>query len=314
MTRDELLSKYKEPIKVGDKGHVLLVDVMGGDQDIVDAARISYGKGTVRVNEDRNLIRYLMRHKHTSPFEMCELKIRIRIPIDAWRQMVRHRTASINEYSTRYSEAIDDRQETDRNAWRLQATDNKQGSSGYLEEWPEGFTFFPFMEACEVPVEEILASPPGRYLSVREKAFHIEARELYEERLALGIAKEQARKDLPLSTYTEAYWKCDLRNLLHFLSLRLDKHAQLEIREFAEAISQIVKDWCPITWEAFEDYVLNAMTLSGQEVMWLQMMFDEGFDQGILPNSLQVNGKHTREAKEFFAKMFTLTNDEVWNR
>ena len=155
--------------------------------------RVSYGAGTRRVHEDRGLIRYLMRHHHTTPFEMCELKLHVRVPMDCWRQWIRHRTANVNEYSTRYSIAIDAAQTTPPTDWRMQSPTNRQGSVGLLH------------------VET------GAKLSQKEATFHRVARELYEERLAFGVAREQARKDLPLSTYTEAYWKIDLHNL--FLSI-----------------------------------------------------------------------------------------------
>src|SRR5262245_31264404 len=198
--------------RVLDGGFVRVVDFMGSDGAVVQAARISYGEGTKQVHEDRGLIRYLMRHRHTTPFEMCEIKLHIRVPMDCWRQWIRHRTANVNEYSTRYSEAIDAAQATAPGDWRLQSATNKQGSGS------------------TAPVEI------GEELSSRELALQRLAREVYQERLAAGVAREQARKDLPLSTYTEAYWKIDLHNLLHFLSLRMDSHAQHEIRSYANII------------------------------------------------------------------------------
>lgn len=230
------------PLPVLDDGFVRAVDYMGTDESIVQAARVSYGAGTRKVHEDRGLIRYLMRHRHTTPFEMCELKLHVRVPMDCWRQWIRHRTANVNEYSTRYSEAIDAAQSTAPNGWREQAATNRQGSGGVLD------------------VET------GNVLSQKEREFQAMAREVYEERLAKGVAREQARKDLPLSTYTEAYWKIDLHNLFHFLALRMDSHAQLEIRNYATVIGeQIVSKWCPLAWEAFTDYRLQAMVLTRLE-------------------------------------------------
>lgn len=223
-------------------GFVRVVDLMGGDMAIVQAARISYGAGTKRLREDRSLIRYLMRNDHTSPFEMCEVKLHIRAPMDVWRQWVRHRTASVNEYSTRYSVAIDSSSVTHPSEWRVQSADRKQGSEGFL------------------PLEK------GRQLSLEEGNFHDAARRVYETRLSAGVAREQARKDLPLSTYTEAYWKIDLHNLLHFLQLRLAPTAQHEIREYARVIATIVEQWCPLTWEAFVDYRMDSLRLSRLEV------------------------------------------------
>jgi thymidylate synthase (FAD) len=232
-----------EPFRVLDDGFVRLIDYMGDDAAIVQAARVSYGKGTKRVHEDRALIRYLMRHSHTTPFEMCEIKLHVRVPMDVWRQWIRHRTANVNEYSTRYSEAIDAAQATAPDAWRLQSAGNRQGSSG------------------------MLAADVGAQLSEEEAALQRRAREVYEGRIAAGVAREQARKDLPLSTYTEAYWKIDLHNLLHFLDLRMDVHAQQEIRAYANVIGeQIVARWVPATWEAFLDYRRHATHLSRFEI------------------------------------------------
>jgi thymidylate synthase (FAD) len=225
-----------------DDGFVCLVDVMGDDQAVVQAARVSYGEGTRKVSDDRGLIRYLLRHRHTTPFEMVELKFLVRVPMDCWRQWIRHRTANVNEYSTRYSLAIDAAQATPADQWRGQAAQNRQGSEGGL------------------PVEV------GERLSAAEAAFLAQARRLYDERIELGVAREQARKDLPLSTYTEAYWKVDLHNLLHFLALRMDHHAQQEIRLYATALGEeIVRPLFPLVWEAFVDYRLEGMFLSRLE-------------------------------------------------
>ena len=222
-----------------DDGFVCLVDIMGDDQSVVQAARVSYGEGTRKVSDDRTLIRYLMRHRHTTPFEMAELKLLVRVPMDCWRQWIRHRTANVNEYSTRYSLAIDATQTTPPEAWRTQAAHNRQGSG------------------------EALDSSLGAELSREEADFQRAARELYEKRIAQGVAREQARKDLPLSTYTEAYWKIDLHNLLHFLALRMDDHAQWEIREYARTIGrEIVQPLFPLVWEAFVDYRLESLFLS----------------------------------------------------
>ena len=225
-----------------DDGFVRVIDYFGADSSIVQAARISYGVGTRAVHEDRSLIRYLLRHRHTTPFEMCEIKLHVRVPMDTWRQWIRHRTANVNEYSTRYSVAIDNTQKTRPNAWRLQSAGNKQGSSGVLE------------------------ASLGENLSRREAEFQGIAREVYKERLDAGVSREQARKDLPLSTYTEAYWKIDLWNLMHFLGLRMDLHAQAEIREYADTIGKkIVARWVPTAWEAFQDYHFQSVRLSRLE-------------------------------------------------
>lgn len=249
---------------------ICLVDHMGDDSSIVQAARVSYGKDDPTFvqeyvdkfpemsreelierktklqkevsTKDRKLLRLLLRHSHTTPFEMVEIKFMVQVPMDCWRQWIRHRTASVNEYSTRYTEALDFSQTTPPQEWRLQATDNKQGSSGFLDE------------------------DMGKTMSEIEVEFQQTARNIYEFRLQKGIAKEQARKDLPLSTYTRAYWKCDLHNIFNFLRLRMDSHAQYEIRSFANSMFYIVKQICPVACEAFEDYVLHAKKFSRMEM------------------------------------------------
>jgi len=223
---------------------------MGDDYSIVEAARVSYGDGTRHTSNDRQLIRYLMRHWHSTPFEMAELKFRVRVPMDTWRQWIRHRTASVNEYSTRYSVAIDECATTLPGEWRVQAESNRQGSDGFFD-----------------------VTDGGSMLSAQEAQFHKAARELYEERLEMGVAREQARKDLPLSNYTEAYWKVNLHNLFHFLRLRMDSHAQQEIRDFAEiAGREIVAELFPLAWEAFVDYRLEAIQLTKLEIGVVQRM------------------------------------------
>ncbi len=247
-----------QPFKVLDDGFVRVVDYMGSDQSIVQAARVSYGAGTKKVSQDRGLIRYLMRHHHSTPFEMCEIKLHVRVPMDAWRQWIRHRTANVNEYSTRYSIAINHAVNTSPDEWRLQSSSNKQGSEGFLN------------------------SEDGILLSNEEKDLHKNIWDIYNSRIEKGVAREQARKDLPLSTYTEAYWKIDLHNLLHFLRLRMDKHAQLEIRKYAEIIgNEIVKRWVPLAWEAYEDYRMNSKSFSGPEFEILGLLANNKNDEAI---------------------------------
>lgn len=236
---DEIERLRWQKLPVLDDGFVCLVDAMGDDASIVEAARVSYGVGTRRISDDRTLIRYLMRHRHTTPFEMCEVKLLVRVPMDCWRQWIRTRTASVNEYSTRYSVAIDAMASTPPDGWRTQSTSNRQGSEGAID--PQR----------------------GAALSAEETDFQQRARQLYQQRLDAGVAREQARKDLPLSTYTEAYWKIDLHNLLHFLELRMDTHAQAEIRQYATAIGRdIVQPLYPLVWEAFSDYRLEGVSLT----------------------------------------------------
>jgi thymidylate synthase (FAD) len=242
-----------EKIPVLNDGFICLVDCMGDDGSVVQAARVSYGAGTKKVSDDRSLIRYLMRHRHSTPFEMAEIKLLVRVPMDCWRQWIRHRTANVNEYSTRYSVAIDSLQTTLPDEWRTQATSNRQGSEGFLS-------------------QEI-----GEKLTASEKEFQDAARNLYQERLEAGVARELARKDLPLCTYTEAYWKVDLHNLLNFLSLRMDSHAQLEIRQYATAIGEnIVKPLFPVVWEAFQDYRMQSMFLTRLDIETIQRLHAYG--------------------------------------
>jgi len=290
---DEVLGKK---FNVLDDGFVRVVDYMGGDESIVQAARVSYGKGTKKVSEDRGLIRYLLRNHHTTPFEMCEIKFHVRVPMDAWRQWIRHRTANVNEYSTRYSIAIDASQKTNPDEWRLQAKDNKQGSAGFFD------------------------AETGSKFSKREEELQNFAREIYRERLESGVAREQARKDLPLSTYTEAYWKIDLHNLLHFLYLRMDAHAQYEIRSYANVIgNEIVNRWCPFAWEAFKDYIINAKSYSALEMEVLMKIINGNAAEAVKTagsfgwlNHTEKGLSKNRERIEFEAKLAQLGLSKPW--
>jgi len=287
-----------ETFPVLDDGFVRVVDYMGNDTSIVQAARVSYGDGTKKVSQDRALIRYLLRNYHTTPFEMCSLKLHIRVPMDTWRQWIRHRTASVNEYSTRYSIAIDGAQMTNTDQWRQQAQDNKQGSAGYFD------------------------PSIGNEFSAAEQNLHRLSKEVYNNRLESGVAREQARKDLPLSTYTEAFWQMDLHNLFHFLALRMDSHAQLEIRRYAETIGEkIVSRWVPLAWEAFKDYRFKRMTLSQQDQELLALLAgqkDQAADDWCKENGWAKvkNGKLvlSREASEFADKVAKLGMVPPWER
>jgi thymidylate synthase (FAD) len=274
-------------LPVLDDGFVRVVDYLGGDESIVQAARVSYGVGTKSFREDRGLIRYLLRHSHTTPFEMCEIKFHVRVPMDTWRQWVRHRTASVNEYSTRYSVAIAGMQQTDPAAWRIQDSGNRQGSKGFLP------------------------TQLGEELSAQERDLQSAIHAAYDHRLEVGVAREQARKDLPLSTYTEAYWKLNLHNLLHFLKLRMDSHAQLEIREYARTIGeQIVSKWCPAAWEAFVDYEQDGLSLTKTETAMVALLASNQIEaaraKAIELNWIAITPEKTtvrREGKEFAEKL-----------
>ncbi|SDZ97532.1 thymidylate synthase (FAD) [Desulfuromusa kysingii] len=292
----ELDAILGQTFPVLDDGFVRVVDYMGNDSSIVQAARVSYGDGTKKVSQDRALIRYLLRNYHTTPFEMCSLKLHVRVPMDTWRQWIRHRTASVNEYSTRYSIAIDGAQMTAADQWRQQAQDNKQGSSGYFDQ------------------------SIGQELTHAEQELHRLSKEVYHHRLDGGVAREQARKDLPLSTYTEAFWQIDLHNLFHFLALRMDSHAQLEIRNYAETIGeQIVSRWVPQAWEAFKDYRFKRMTLSQQDQELLALLAGQKKQAALdwCKNSGWLKDKDgqlvlSREALEFADKLTTLGMLPPW--
>jgi thymidylate synthase (FAD) len=275
-SRGELIEELRwKKFPVLDDGFVCLVDVMGDDGSVVQAARVSYGAGTKRVSDDRTLIRYLLRHRHTTPFEMAEIKLLVRVPMDCWRQWIRHRMASVNEYSTRYSIAIDSTQTTPPDQWRSQAQENRQGSGG------------------QIPTET------GAELTASERKLQEESRRVYQERLEQGVAREQARKDLLLSTYTEAYWKIDLHNLLHFLALRMDAHAQQEIRDYACTIGQqIVAPLFPIVWEAFQDYRQGAMELTR-------------LDAGVISRLMETGAK-VHKSPPFEEADFLAAQDESW--
>jgi thymidylate synthase (FAD) len=275
-SRDDLLTELRwKKFPVLNDGFVCLVDVMGDDGSVVQAARVSYGDGTKRVSDDRTLIRYLLRHRHTTPFEMAEIKLLVRVPMDCWRQWIRHRTASVNEYSTRYSIAIDSAQSTPPDQWRSQAETNRQGSG------------------------ELLPAEFGQKLSEEERQLQDECRRVYQERLDRGVAREQARKDLPLATYTEAYWKVDLHNLLNFLVLRMDAHAQQEIRDYASTIGeQIVAPLFPIVWEAFCDYRRQSMELTRLDI-------------GVIERLL-ATAKSKKSPPPFDHEAFLAAQDESW--
>ncbi|WP_068111797.1 FAD-dependent thymidylate synthase [Tropicimonas marinistellae] len=238
--------------EVLDHGFVRVIDYMGDDAAIVQAARVSYGAGTKKSRDDSGLIRYLMRHWHSTPFEMCEVKLHVKLPVFVARQWIRHRTANVNEYSARYS--ILDREFYIPAPEQLaaQSTVNNQGRGAVLE------------GAEAAKVLEILKGDAGR------------AYDHYEEMLSqegqAGLARELARMNLPANVYTQWYWKVDLHNLFHFLRLRADEHAQYEIRVYAETICKIVADWVPAAYGAFEDYRLGGVNLSAKALDCVKRM------------------------------------------
>lgn len=240
MNKDEIIGKE---IACLNHGFVRLVDFMGSDAAVVQAARVSYGAGTRQVHEDRGLIRYLMRHQHTTPFEMVDFKFHCKMPIFVARQWIRHRTASVNEYSLRYSRAINEFYVPESDELKKQKMTNRQGRS----------------------TEKLSAAEQAKIEALLQDGIE-KAWADYEVLEQTGLSRELARINLPLSLYTEWYWKINLHNLLHFLKLRIDEHAQYEIRVYAQAIAQIVQQITPICWEAFEDYVLEAESFSKAEM------------------------------------------------
>lgn len=235
-----------------DHGFIRVVDYMGNDSAVVQAARVSYGEGTKTALKDRGLIRYLMRHGHTSPFEMCEIKLHVKLPIFVARQWIRHRTASVNEVSARYSTLPAEYYTPEPGDICYQSEDNKQGRGDPL----------PAAEAEETAadMEDMSADCGAIYNYLTENA---------------RVSRELARIVQPVSQYTEWYWKTDLHNLFHFLALRMHPHAQLEIRRYAEVISEIVKAWVPLSWEAFRDYRLTAERLSGPQADVIRRIVQE---------------------------------------
>jgi thymidylate synthase (FAD) len=234
-----------EPLPVLDQGFIRVVDYMGDDAAVVQAARVSYGKGTKQVSTDQGLINYLMRHRHTTPFEMCEIKLHVKLPIFVARQWIRHRTASVNEYSARYSVLDDGSYRPELGQLAAQATQNRQGRGAPLDA-AMAKTVQERLDASAAEAEAtyrwLLGDAPGEP----------------------GLSRELARMVLPLSAYTQWYWKIDLHNLLHFIALRADAHAQYEIRAYAEVLADIVEKWVPLTAAAFRDYRVEGAALSGR--------------------------------------------------
>ena len=255
-----------------DHGFVRVIDYMGDDAAICQAARVSYGKGTKSVQNDEGLIRYLMRHWHSTPFEMCEVKLHVKLPVFVARQWIRHRTANVNEYSARYS--ILDREFYIPAPEHInsQSVVNNQGRGEVLQ------------GEDAARVLEMLKADSGRAYDNYETMIDEDG---------IGLARELARMNLPANVYTQWYWKVDLHNLFHFLRLRADAHAQYEIRVYADAICEMVKDWVPFAYKAFEDYRLGAVSMSAQMVDCLRRML-AGEEV-----TVETSGMSAREWREF---------------
>lgn len=267
-----------------DHGHIRVIDYMGDEGAILQAARVSYGKGTESVSSDRGLLRYLLRHRHTTPFEMCEIKLHVKLPVFVARQWIRHRTANVNEYSARYSILAREFHVPEVTDLAPQSTSNKQGRAGSYDLAEAAAIQAMMRESCD-------------------QSFNVYDALIYSEDTDDGIigtnlARETAREVLPMNTYTEWYWKTDLHNLLHFLSLRADPHAQKEIRDYAEVMCKLVSAWVPHVWEAFEDYRLGAHTFSKQEMAVIRdIISGHGFTK---THFQQIGGLSKREQTAFF--------------
>ena len=270
-------------MKIHKHGFVKLLEVMGNDEEVENAARISYGEGTRKVSQTRNLIRYLMRHKHTSPFEMCEVKFHLKLPIFVMRQIVRHRTANINEYSGRYSIMSDEFYLHAEKDVHEQSKQNNQGRGTELDEDNKQLVLGRMYDVNE--------HAKGCYRQISQPN---DLDGFYEG--FKGIARELARTVLPVSNYTECIWKIDLNNFFHFAKLRMDAHAQKEIQDYASAMYELVKPKFPICCEAFEDYVLNSKTFSAKEMRIIKENLNGSW-------VMSKYGLSERESKEFLEKL-----------
>ena len=260
VTVAELENILYQPINVLDHGFVRVIDYMGDDSAIVQSARVSYGKGTKKISNDQGLIKYLMRHRHSTPFEMCEIKFHIKLPIFIARQWIRHRTANVNEYSARYSILDKEFYIPSIENIASQSTINNQGRGEVLSS----------EEASNV-ISILKADAEQTYANYESLLNESSEGGVLDENRS-GIARELARMNLTLNTYTQWYWKIDLNNLLHFLALRADDHAQYEIKVYADAMLDIVRKWVPITYSAFDDYRVGGTELSAKEVNFLKKL------------------------------------------
>ncbi|MBA2319537.1 MAG: FAD-dependent thymidylate synthase [Deltaproteobacteria bacterium] len=275
------------PIRVLDHGFVRLVDYMGDDAAIVQAARVSYGAGTKAVRDDRGLIRYLMRHRHSTPFEMCEIKLHVKLPIFVARQWIRHRTASVNEYSARYSILDREFYLPSASDLAIQSSTNRQGREQPLD---------PDQAAL---VLELLRGDAMRAYGTYETLLNDRGDGTPVDPEAPRLARELARMNLNLSWYTQWYWKIDLHNLFHFLSLRMDPHAQHEIRVYADAIGGLAQAWAPAAYEAFADYRLHGAFFSREEVSILKA----AVAGGEVDRHIDASGLSAREKRELRDKL-----------
>lgn len=299
----------KNQINVLDQGFVRLVDHMGSDDAIVQAARVSYGKGTKKVSEDEGLIRYLLRHAHTTPFEMVQFKFHIKAPIFVFRQWHRHRMWSYNEYSGRYSEMKDEFYVPDADKITKQNPNNKQGGTSEVISYEDAFG-------------DSLGMAMQGFTSIDQlfKAGQSASREMYEQFLGTGMRKELARINLPLAQYSEMYGSVDLHNLFHFLKLRMDSHAQYEIRVYGDALYELIKPIVPIACQAFEEYRLNSMVMFQKDMQGLNQIIQKAFLNpsgtvldipAIAKEVSESLFSNKREREEFVNKVSTILSKSV---
>jgi thymidylate synthase (FAD) len=306
-----MASEIKYPdncIKVLDKGFVSLVNSMGDDSTIAKAARVSYGPGTHTVNDDKNLIRYLLRHKHTSPLEMVEFIFCIRLPIFVSNQLVRHRTASLNQMSGRYSVMPDMFYVPKEEDITFQNPNNKQGGTSEqlklstIKNSDDFVDSYFGIDLYDTPERPFTFSD---YFQEEQDLSRLN----YERYVKTGMRRELARINLPLSQYTEMYWKMDLHNLFHFLKLRLDSHAQYEIRVYADAVYELIKPIVPAACEAFEEYVLNSITLTAKDIEAFKTLLSQ-YVEDDAEDVAQSVFSNKRERAEFLEKLSKLTNKD----
>ena len=280
-TLEDLLYK---PFSVLDHGFIRVIDYMGNDSAVVQAARVSYGAGTRKVREDQGLIRYLIRHRHTTPFEMCEIKFHVKLPIFVARQWIRHRTANINEYSARYSILDNEFYIPAPEHLARQSSTNRQGRGSVLE------------GSQALTVMRMLRDD-----ATRAHAHYVEMMDISgdekDQADSPGLARELARMNLTLNFYTQWYWKVNLHNFMHFLSLRGDQHAQYEIRAYANVMLEILKKWVPDTFDAFSDYRLGAAELSAKSIIVLRQMLA---GEKVVQSDSGLSKREWRELMELF--------------
>ncbi len=276
-----------EPFCVLDHGFLRVIDYMGDDASVVQAARVSYGKGTKKISEDKGLINYLMRHRHSTPFEMCEIKIHVKLPIFVARQWIRHRTANVNEYSARYSILDKEFYIPTKDHLSAQASNNRQGRGELV----------PDTQAKEV-MELLRADSERTYAHYREMLNAEEDGTILDQNKKC-VARELARMNLTLNYYTQWYWKIDLHNFMHFISLRADPHAQYEIRVYADVMIDLLKRWCPAVYEAFIKYRLNGTFLSqgGKDILKDMLKGAENIN----PAEYNMSQREWRELKKQFS-------------